>query len=284
MLVSMQRPNSTGPSMARITSPYANAVPEAVDHSGHGAVVELRDVPNAEPGMAPMGIWCNEAQERYILIISPERTDEFRSICERERCPFAVIGRLTENRRLIVNDRSFGNRVVDMPMDVLLGKTPRTTRVVSRCKPPKTELDLHGIELDEAVFRILRFPAVADKSFLIHIGDRTVGGLSVRDQLVGPWQVPVSDVAITATGFASRTGEAMAMGERTPLATIDAPASGRMAVGEAITNIAAAAIERKMPYATGSAAKMRCTLLRFGHDRTQRNDRHTDRLGHGRNC
>jgi phosphoribosylformylglycinamidine synthase len=220
----------------------SNAVPEAVDHSKHGAEVELRDVPNAEPGMSPMSIWCNEAQERYILLVDPGRTPEFEKICVRERCPFAVIGKLTAAPQLVVTDREFGNHVVDMPMEMLLGKPPQMIRDVTRTEVRQTELDLDGIELEEAVFRVLRFPAVADKSFLIHIGDRTVGGLCVRDQLIGPWQVPVSDVAITASGFASRTGEAMAMGERTPLAALNAPASGRIAVGEAVTNIAAAAI------------------------------------------
>jgi phosphoribosylformylglycinamidine synthase len=221
----------------------SNAVPEAVDHSKHGAEVELRNVPNAERGMSPMGIWCNEAQERYVLIVASERTAEFAAICERENCPHAVIGHLTEEERLIVNDGELDSRVVDMPMAMLLGKPPKMTRDVTRLKPAVTDLDLDGVELEDAVFRVLRFPAVADKTFLIHIGDRTVGGLCVRDQLVGPWQVPVSDVAITASGFESRTGEAMSMGERTPLASLNAPASGRMAVGEAVTNIAAAAIE-----------------------------------------
>ena len=221
----------------------SNAVPEAVDHSKHGAVIELRNIPNAERGMSPMGIWCNEAQERYVLIVNKERSDEFATICERENCPQAVIGELTGDGQLIVNDNEFDNRVVDMPMEVLLGKTPKMTRDVTRVTTKSTTLDLEGIALEEAIFRVLRIPAVADKSFLIHIGDRTVGGLSVRDQLVGPWQVPVSDVAITASGFEARCGEAMAMGERTPLAVLNAPASGRMAVGEAVTNIAAAAIE-----------------------------------------
>jgi len=221
----------------------SNAVPEAVDHSKHGARVELRDVDNAEPGMSPMGIWCNEAQERYVLIISDSRLAEFEAICARERCPVYVIGTLTDDGQLVVNDREFNNRVVDMPMSMLLGNPPKMTRSVERLGRPDGELDLSGIELEEAALRVLRFPAVADKSFLVHIGDRTVGGLSARDQLVGPWQVPVSDVAITATGFEGITGEAMAMGERTPLATSNAPASGRMAVAEAITNIAAAPIE-----------------------------------------
>ena len=221
----------------------SNAVPEAVDHSHLGARVELRDVPNAEPGMSPMAIWCNEAQERYVVVIADDRVEEFANLCERERCPCAVIGTLTDDRTLVVTDCEFGNRIVDMPMDMLLGKTPRTTRDVTRVHSPKKDLHLDGIELEQAVLRVLRFPAVADKSFLIHIGDRTVGGLCVRDQLIGPWQVPVSDVAITASSYESVTGEAMSMGERTPLATIDAPASGRMAVGEAVTNIAAAAID-----------------------------------------
>lgn len=221
----------------------SNAVPEAVDHSKHGAHIELRDVDNAEPGMSPMGIWCNEAQERYVFVIAEDRLSEFEALCNRERCPVYVIGTLTDDGRLIVNDRHFDNRSVDMPMAMLLGNPPKMTRNVARQPLPDAALDLSGIELEEAARRVLRFPAVADKSFLIHIGDRTVGGLSVRDQLVGPWQVPVSDVAITASGYESFTGEAMAMGERTPLATMNAPASGRMAVAEAITNIAAAPIE-----------------------------------------
>ena len=221
----------------------SNAVPEAVDHSKHGAVIELRDVPNAEPGMSPMAIWCNEAQERYVLLVAKEHRAAFGELCERENCPYAVIGRLTEEDRLVVEDRDFANRAVDMPMEMLLGKTPKMRRDVQRQTVPEEQLDLDGIDLEDAVHRVLRFPAVADKTFLIHIGDRTVGGLCVRDQFVGPWQVPVSDVAITASGFENRTGEAMAMGERTPLAATNAPASGRMAVGEAVTNIAAAAIE-----------------------------------------
>lgn len=221
----------------------SNAVPEAVDHSKHGAIVNLRDIPNAEPGMSPMAIWCNEAQERYVLIVAHERTTEFAEICRRENCPHALIGTLTDTSQLVVEDSAFDNRSVDMPMPMLLGKAPKTTRNVRRLPQNEDPLDLGGIELQEAAMRVLRFPAVADKSFLINIGDRTVGGLCVRDQMVGPWQVPVSDVAITASGFGNVTGEAMSMGERTPLATLNAPASGRVAVGEAITNIAAASIE-----------------------------------------
>ncbi|HNP36311.1 MAG TPA: phosphoribosylformylglycinamidine synthase [Woeseiaceae bacterium] len=222
----------------------SNAVPEAVDHSKLGATIELRDIDNAEPGMSPLAIWCNEAQERYVLIVHATRVEEFRALCARERCPVAVIGTLTENEQLQVSDRDFGTRPIDMPMSMLLGNPPKMLRDVSRVDPPVTELNLSGIDLEQAALRVLRFPAVANKAFLIHIGDRTVGGLSVRDQLVGPWQVPVSDLAITASGFGATTGEAMAMGERTPLAVLNAPASGRMAVAEAITNIMAAPIAK----------------------------------------
>ena len=221
----------------------SNAVPEAVDHSKHGATIELRDVANAEPGMSPMGIWCNEAQERYVLIVADDRIDEFEALCDRERCPVSVIGTLTADGQLTVTDRTFENCVVNMPMQMLLGNPPSMTRDVLRESVPYTTLDLSDVDLADAILRVLRFPAVADKSFLIHIGDRTVGGLTARDQLIGPWQVPVSDVAITSTSFETKTGEAMAMGERTPLAVTNAPASGRMAVAEAVTNIAAASIE-----------------------------------------
>jgi len=220
----------------------SNALPEAVDHSKHGALLELREVDNAEPGMSPMAIWCNEAQERYVLVIEPARRAEFIGICERERCPYSLVGNLNDSKKLTVTDRHFQNNPVDIPMEVLLGKPPKMKREVTRVSYETKSLDLSGLQLEDVIERVLRFPAVADKSFLIHIGDRTVGGLSVRDQLVGPWQIPVSDVAITASGFESVTGEAMAMGERSPLAVINAPASGRMAVGEAITNIAAASI------------------------------------------
>ncbi len=221
----------------------SNAVPEAVDHSKHGAEIELRLIDNAEPGMSPMGIWCNEAQERYVLLVGEDNIEAFKAMCERERCPVSVIGTLTDDGNLLVNDRDFDNHVVDMPMQMLLGNPPKMERSVEHVELPADSINLDGIELSDAALRVLRFPAVADKSFLIHIGDRTVGGLTARDQLVGPWQVPVSDVAITASGFRGSTGEAMAMGERTPLAATNAPASGRMAVAEAITNIAAAPID-----------------------------------------
>ena len=220
----------------------SNAVPEAVDHSKHGARIELRNVANLERSMSPMAIWCNEAQERYVLVIDEDDLEDFEKICDRERCPLSIIGTLTDDERLLVNDIDHNNQPVDMPMSLLFGNTPKMSREVVRLPATTSALDLSGIGLAEALQRVLRFPAVADKSFLVHIADRTVGGLSVRDQMVGPWQVPVSDVAITATSHTNYTGEAMSMGERTPLAALNAPASGRIAVGEAVTNIAAAAI------------------------------------------
>ncbi|MEO1573469.1 MAG: phosphoribosylformylglycinamidine synthase, partial [Pseudomonadota bacterium] len=218
----------------------SNAVPESVDHSELGGRFELREVPNLDPGMSPMAIWCNEAQERYVLVVRPERVDEVAALCERERCPYAVIGEATAERQLVVSDQTLGDTPVDMPMEVLLGKTPRThIDAVHRPAPPLA-LDFAGVTPAEALERVLRIPAVASKSFLITIGDRTVGGLCSRDQMVGPWQVPVSDVAVTTSSFNAYTGEAMAVGERTPVAAIDAPASGRLAVTEALTNLMAA--------------------------------------------
>ena len=222
----------------------SNALPELVHDSGRGAVFELRDIPSAEPGLSPLEIWCNEAQERYVLGIVPGDLERFKALCERERCPFAVVGKITTEEQLVVNDNLFKNQPIDLPMNVLFGKPPKLVREVKRQSVKQSGLDLDKIKLDEAVERVLKLPAVGSKKFLITIGDRTVGGLSVRDQMVGPWQVPVSDVAVTATSFESDTGEAMAMGERTPLAVIDGPAAARMAVGEAITNIAAADIKQ----------------------------------------
>jgi phosphoribosylformylglycinamidine synthase len=221
----------------------SNAVPEAVAHSNRGAKVDLRQVPNAEPGMSPMEIWCNEAQERYVLCVEASRIQAFQEIAERERCPFAVIGELDDSGVLEVADPMFGNNAVNMPIDVLLGKAPRMTRDVRSVEPARKPFDVSKIDLKEAVYRVLRLPAVADKTFLITIGDRTVGGLISRDQLVGPWQVPVSDAAVSVADHLGHAGEAMAIGERTPVAAINAPASGRMAVGEAITNILAADID-----------------------------------------
>ncbi len=221
----------------------SNAVPEIIHDCDRGGRFELRNVQCADKGMSPMQIWCNEAQERYVVAIKPESLELFTAFCEREHCLFAVIGEATEEEHLTLGDELLGDKPVDIPMSVLFGKSPKLHRNVEHVKPNTKALDFTGITLDEAVKRVLSFPAVADKSFLIHIGDRSVTGLVARDQMVGPWQVPVADVAVTATGFYAVTGEAMAMGERSPIAVIDAPASGRMAIGEAITNIAAASID-----------------------------------------
>ena len=220
----------------------SNAVPELVHSAGRGGSLDLREVPNEEPGMSPMQIWCNEAQERYVLAIAPEAHPVFEAICERERCPFAVLGAATDDGRLTVEDPLYQNKPVDMDLAVLLGKPPKMRRDVQRVKRALPAFDATGIDLHEAALRVLRLPAVADKTFLISIGDRSVGGLTARDQMVGPWQVPVADVAVTAMGYQTYRGEAFAMGERTPLAVIDPEAAGRMAVGEALTNIAAAPI------------------------------------------
>jgi phosphoribosylformylglycinamidine synthase len=222
----------------------SNALPELVHGGGRGARFELRKVPSEERGMTPMQIWSNEAQERYVLAIAPERLAEFQAICARERCPFAVLGHAIEADQLIVHDELFKNDAVDMPLSVLLGKPPKMTRTVKREKVKLPALDSSKIKLKDAITRVLSLPSVADKSFLITIGDRTVGGLTARDQMVGPWQVPVADVAVTLMGYGTKLGEAFALGERTPLAVLNAPASGRMAVGEAITNISAARIEK----------------------------------------
>jgi phosphoribosylformylglycinamidine synthase len=222
----------------------SNALPELLNDSERGGKLELREIPNAESSMSPMEIWCNEAQERYVLAIHPDRLDEFESLCRRERCPFAILGTATVDRRLQLTDSLLGEMPVDMPLDILLGKTPRTHLDALRVKTPCEPFDALDIKLADAITRVLRLPAVGSKSFLITIGDRSVGGLVARDQMVGPWQVPVADVAVTLSGFEGFTGEAMAMGERTPLATTNGPASGRMAVGEAITNIVAAPIDK----------------------------------------
>ena len=220
----------------------SNALPELAHGGGVGADVELREVPIEEPGMTPMQIWSNESQERYMLAIPEDRIDEFARVCERERCPYAVVGIARADGRLVVEDTLFANDPVDVPLEVLLGKPPRMHRDVKRLARKRAAFDPSAIDLEEAALRVLRLPAVADKTFLVTIGDRSVGGLCARDQMVGPWQVPVADCAVTTMGYATHLGEAMALGERTPLALIDGPASGRMAVGEAITNIAAAAI------------------------------------------
>jgi phosphoribosylformylglycinamidine synthase len=220
----------------------SNALPEIV-HGGHkGACFDLRAIPSEEPGMSPREIWCNEAQERYVLAIDADALDRFRAICERERCPFAVVGRTTAEERLVVDDAVFHNVPVDMDLATLLGKPPKMTRDVMHVSRALPAFSTEGIDLLDAAKRVLQFPAVADKTFLISIGDRTVGGLCARDPMVGPWQVPVADVALTLADFVGYTGEAMAMGERSPLALINPAASGRMAVGEALTNLAAAAV------------------------------------------
>ncbi|MFM9836472.1 MAG: phosphoribosylformylglycinamidine synthase [Methylophilaceae bacterium] len=220
----------------------SNAFPELVNDAKVGAVFQLRDVHNDEPGMSPRELWSNEAQERYVLAIAQENLDAFKAMCERERCPYAVVGVATEERHLTVADSHFGNIPVDMELSVLLGKPPKMTRNVSSAEKNLYKFDTRGIDLEEAAGRVLRLPGVADKTFLITIGDRSVTGLVARDQMVGPWQVPVADVAVTLAGYQTNSGEAFAIGEKAPLALINAPASGRMAIGEAITNITAAVI------------------------------------------
>ena len=220
----------------------SNALPELVHDSGRGARFELRTVPNDEPGMAPMEIWCNEAQERYVLAIAAESLDAFSAICERERCPFAVVGEATEEQTLILGDGHFDNTPIDMPMEVLLGKPPKMLRDVHHHSFKKNDFVVQDIDLKEAAERLLALPTIAAKTFLITIGDRTITGMVARDQMVGPWQTPVADVAVSITDFEGYTGEAMSMGERTPVALLDHAASARMAVGEALTNIAASNI------------------------------------------
>ncbi len=221
----------------------SNAIPEIVHADGKGGRLDLRRIPSADPGLSPMEIWCNEAQERYVLAVDPARLGVFEQLCARERCPFAVVGHATTAPQLSIADGA-NPKPVDMPMPVLLGKTPRMQREAGHVHSRGQVFDPAGIHIAAAIENVLRLPSVAAKNFLITIGDRTVGGLTCRDQMVGPWQVPVADVAVTASGYTAFTGEAMAMGERTPLALLDAPASGRMAVGEAITNIAAARIAK----------------------------------------
>jgi phosphoribosylformylglycinamidine synthase len=234
----------------------SNAFPELVNDAGRGAVFDLKRVPVEESGMSPAEIWSNESQERYVLAVMPDDLARFDAIARRERCPYAVVGVATEERQLRVvqgeglpgldvpGEAAGPVRPVDVPIDVILGKPPRMTRDVKRLPGAAEPLDLAGIDLTEAAYRVLRHPTVANKTFLITIGDRTVGGLSARDQMVGPWQVPVADCAVTLADYEGYRGEAMAMGERTPIAMIDAPASGRMAVAEALTNLAAADVQQ----------------------------------------
>ncbi|MCK5480312.1 MAG: phosphoribosylformylglycinamidine synthase, partial [Gammaproteobacteria bacterium] len=221
----------------------SNAVPELVHDSGRGGRFELREIPNDDPGMSPMQVWCNESQERYVLAIDPAQMPQFIAMCERERCPYAVLGEATEASQLVLDDRHFGNTPIDLPMGLLLGKPPKMLREAQRQTVKQRAFETGGVDVTEAAYRVLQLPTVADKTFLITIGDRSVTGMVTRDQMVGPWQVPVADVAVTASDYAGYTGEAMAMGERTPVALLHGPASGRMAVGEAITNIAASRID-----------------------------------------
>jgi phosphoribosylformylglycinamidine synthase len=221
----------------------SNALPELIHQNNLGAIFQLRNIPNDEPGMSPLEIWCNEAQERYVLIINEQQIEQFTTICKRERCPFAIIGYTTDDNTLKVYDEHYKNYPIDIPMTLLFGKLPRTERNVKSLKLTDKQFNTSNIKIDETISHLLRLPTIADKTFLITIGDRTVGGLTARDQMVGPWQIPVADAAVTATGFNSITGEAMSIGEKTPIALLNAAASARMAVGEAITNIASANIK-----------------------------------------
>ncbi|TNE89576.1 MAG: phosphoribosylformylglycinamidine synthase [Deltaproteobacteria bacterium] len=220
----------------------SNAFPELVHDAGRGGRFELREVPNAEPGMAPHEIWCNEAQERYVLTVREEDLPQFEAICRRERAPFAVVGTVTDEQHLAVGDNLLGEAPIDLPMDVLFGKPPKMHREDRHLSADHRPLDLGGIALDEAVRRVLTLPTVADKTFLVTIGDRSITGLVAREQMVGPWQVPCADVAVTTASFDTLAGEAMAMGERTPVALLSGPASARMAIGESLTNLLAARV------------------------------------------
>ena len=217
----------------------SNAFPELVNDAGRGAVFKLREVPLEEHGLNPLQIWCNESQERYVLSILEKDLDTFRAICERERCPFAVVGTATDDGHLKVRDDLFSNNPVDLPLNVLLGKPPKTTRNDKTVRSSEKPFNAGNIDITEAAYRVLRLPTVAAKNFLITIGDRSVGGMTHRDQMVGKYQTPVADCAVTMMGFNTYRGEAMSMGEKPTVALFDAPASGRMCVGEAITNIAA---------------------------------------------
>jgi phosphoribosylformylglycinamidine synthase len=220
----------------------SNAFPELVDGAGRGAVFDLRQVPLQESGLSPAEVWCNESQERYVLAVDPAAWPLLEQMCTRERCPVAIVGVATEEPHLVLEDGPGGGRAIDMPMEVLLGKTPRMHRVVQRVARTEPALELTGVALERAAFDVLRHPTVGSKRFLVTIGDRTVGGLTHRDQMVGPWQVPVADCAVTLADYRGLRGEAMSLGERTPLAALDAPASARMAVGEALTNLLAAPV------------------------------------------
>ncbi|WP_226469162.1 phosphoribosylformylglycinamidine synthase [Luteimonas panaciterrae] len=232
----------------------SNAIPELLHDSGVGGVIDLFKVPSDDPSLSPMQLWCNESQERYVLGVAQQRLADFAALCERERCPFAAVGVATAEERLVVGygadvahlDAEAGKSgfAIDLPMDVLFGKAPKMHRDTQRPRPARwPSLSTDGVDLQEAGLRVLAHPTVAAKNFLITIGDRTVGGLTARDQMVGPWQLPVADCAITLSDYENHAGEAMAIGERTPLALLDSAAAARMAVGEAITNLCAAPVE-----------------------------------------
>lgn len=221
----------------------SNAFPELVDGAGKGARFDLSKVPLEESGLAPKEIWCNESQERYVMAVRADALLLFQAMCERERCPFAIVGVATDEKQLVLEQPGSDDKPIDMPMEVLLGKPPRMHRDVTRVARNAAPLKLDDVALEKVAFDVLRHPTVASKRFLITIGDRTVGGLDHRDQMVGPWQVPVADCAVTLADYAGFAGEAMSMGERTPIASLDAPAAGRLAVGEALTNLLAAPIE-----------------------------------------
>ena len=237
----------------------SNAFPELVDGAGLGARFDLSAVPLEESGLAPKEAWCNESQERYVVALAPDSMGLFASLCERERCPYAVVGVARDDGRLVLGDGPDDvddeDRAIDMPMEVLLGKPPKMVRDVTRVARDGGALDLSGLELEAAAYAVLRHPTVASKRFLVTIADRTVGGLTHRDQMVGPWQVPVADVAVTLADHVGFAGEAMATGERMPLAAVDAPASGRMAVGEALTNLLAA------PLSSLAGVKLSCNWM-----------------------
>jgi len=217
-------------------------MPELVSDGGRGGNFNLRDILSDEPGMSPLEVWCNESQERYVLAVAPEKLALFDELCQRERAPYAVIGEATEEQHLSLSDSHFDNKPIDMPLDVLLGKTPKMTRDVTRQQAKGDALQRSGITIADAVNRVLHLPAVAEKTFLITIGDRSVTGMVARDQMVGPWQIPVANCAVTTASLDSYHGEAFALGERAPVALLDFAASGRLAVGEALTNLAATAI------------------------------------------
>ncbi|WP_372833985.1 phosphoribosylformylglycinamidine synthase [Pontibacterium sp.] len=220
----------------------SNAFPELVKDGERGGNFNLRNVNNDEPGMSPLAIWCNEAQERYVMAVEPKDLARFEAICQRERCPYAIVGDATEEHHLTLGDTHFENKPVDLPMSVLFGKPPKMHRAVDRIEYDVPAFDATAIDLKDAAERVMKLPAVASKSFLITIGDRSITGTVARDQMVGPWQVPVANCAVTTASYDTYAGEAMAMGERTPLALVDSPASGRMAIGETITNLASAKI------------------------------------------